>query len=123
VEAIQAIADKHGLKVIYDVAHSFGVKVNGISIFEYGDISSLSFHATKLFHAVEGGAVITKSTEFTRKLSLLRNFGHAGPYDFEGMGINGKNSEFHAVIGLLVLPHISEILSNRKEQTERYKNR
>jgi dTDP-4-amino-4,6-dideoxygalactose transaminase len=121
VEAIQTIADKHGLKVIYDAAHSFGVKVNGKSIFEYGDISTTSFHATKLFHTVEGGAVITKSAELTRKLSLLRNFGHAGPYDFEGIGINGKNSEFHAAMGLSVLPHISEILSNRKEQSERYK--
>lgn len=121
VEAIQQLATKYNLKVIYDAAHAFGVKVKNKSIFEYGDISTTSFHATKLFHTVEGGAVITKSAELTSKLSLLRNFGYAGPYDFEGMGINGKNSEFHPAMGLSVLPHISEILSNRKDQLERYK--
>jgi len=121
VEEIQQIATKHGLKVIFDAAHSFGVKVNGKSIFEYGDISTTSFHATKLFHTIEGGAVTTKSPELTKKLALLRNFGHSGPYDFEGLGINGKNSEFHAAMGLSVLPCISEILANRKNQSELYK--
>jgi len=122
VEAIKKIATKHGLKVIYDGAHAFGVKVKGRSIFEYGDISTTSFHATKLFHTVEGGAVITRSPELTKKLALLRNFGHSGYYEFDGTGINGKNSEFHAAMGLSVLPHISEILANRQKQSELYKD-
>ena len=121
VDAIQQLATKYNLKVIYDGAHAFGVKVKGKSIFEYGDISTTSFHATKLFHTVEGGAVFTKSAELTKKLALLRNFGHSGPYEFDGTGINGKNSEFHAAMGLSVLPHLSEILANRKQQSELYK--
>jgi dTDP-4-amino-4,6-dideoxygalactose transaminase len=121
VASIEAIAKKYNLKVIYDGAHAFGVKVNGKSIFEYGDISTCSFHATKLFHTIEGGAVITKSAELTKKMALLRNFGHSGDYEFDGLGINGKNSEFHAAMGLSVLPHLPEILANRKQQSELYK--
>src|SRR5690606_18072879 len=87
IEAIQAIADKHGLKVIYDAAHCFGTKYKGRSVFEYGDISTTSFHATKLFHTIEGGAVFTKDPEVLKKLSFLRNFGHNGPEKYEGVGI------------------------------------
>lgn len=121
VEAIQTIADKHGLKVIYDAAHSFGVKVKGDQPLNMEIISTTNFHATRIFHTVEAGSVITDSAELTKKLTLLRNSGYAGPYEFDGMGIEGKNSEFHAALGLSVLLYISDILSNRELQSERYK--
>lgn len=120
VERIQQIADKHGLKVIYDGAHAFGVKVKGKSIFEYGDISTCSFHATKLFHTIEGGAVMTKEPELLKKMAYLRNFGHDGFERFSGIGINGKNSEFHAAMGLAVLNHVDNILERKKRQAEYY---
>jgi dTDP-4-amino-4,6-dideoxygalactose transaminase len=122
VVAIEAIAKKHKLKVIYDAAHAFGVTVNGKSIFEYGDISTTSFHATKLFHTIEGGAVFTKDPELLRKMSLLRNFGHTSPVTFDGIGINGKNSEFHAAMGLCNLNYINQILAGRKEGYQYYNN-
>ncbi|WP_407426274.1 DegT/DnrJ/EryC1/StrS family aminotransferase [Arcticibacter sp.] len=115
IDAIQDIAARHGLKVIYDAAHCFGVKYKGRSVFEYGDISTTSFHATKLFHTVEGGAVFTQCPELLKKMAFIRNFGHNGPDDFAELGINGKNSEFHAAMGLCNLNHIDEILSKRKE--------
>lgn len=118
---IEKIAKKHNLKVIYDAAHAFGVKVNDKSIFEYGDISTTSFHATKLFHTIEGGAVFTKDAELLRKMSLLRNFGHTSPVTFDGVGINGKNSEFHAAMGLCNLSFIDDIMLKRKEQSSLYK--
>lgn len=121
VEAIQQIADRYGLKVIYDGAHAFGVRVNGKSIFEYGDISTCSFHATKIFHTIEGGGVFTKSPELFNRLSYLRNFGHDGFERFNGVGINGKNSEFHAAMGLSVLPYLPEIMEKRAEQVRLYK--
>lgn len=121
VEAIKQIADQHGLKVIYDGAHSFGVKVKGKSIFEYGDISTCSFHSTKLFHTIEGGAVITRDPELLKRMAYLRNFGHDGFERFNGIGINGKNSEFHAAMGLSVLPYLQEILQKRAEQSHQYK--
>ncbi len=116
IEAIQAIADKHNLKVIYDAAHCFGTTYKGRSVFEYGDISTTSFHATKLFHTVEGGAVFTRNEDLNYRMSRMRNFGHAGPGKFDGVGINGKNSEFHAAMGLCNLTHIEEILNSRKQQ-------
>lgn len=120
IEAIQAIADKHGLKVIYDAAHCFGTKYKGRSVFEYGDISTTSFHATKLYHTIEGGAVFTKDPEILKRMSLLRNFGHNGPERFEGVGINGKNSEFHAAMGLVNLKYISDIMQSRYSQSAYY---
>ncbi len=120
VEAIQDIADRHGLKVIYDGAHAFGVKYKGKSIFSYGDISTCSFHATKLFHTTEGGAVITKDPELLRKMSRFRSFGHTSATSFEGVGINGKNSEFHAAMGLANLGHVPQIIERRKEISELY---
>ncbi len=116
VEAIRQIADKHGLKVVYDAAHCFGTTYKGESIFKWGDISTVSFHATKLFHTVEGGAVMSNSPELIRRMSRLRNFGHDGPEQFDGVGVNGKNSEFHAAMGLAVLPHMEEVARRRKEQ-------
>ncbi len=120
VQAIAALAKKKKLRVIYDAAHAFGVKINGKSVLKYGDISTLSFHATKLFHTVEGGAIVTEDDELAHKISYLRNFGHKGQEDFWGLGINGKNSEFHAAMGLCVLPHIDEIIAARKQISEQY---
>ena len=120
VEAIDKIATKYNLKVIYDGAHAFGVKVNGKSIFEYGDISTCSFHATKLFHTIEGGAVICEDPELLRKMAYYRNFGHDGFENFNGVGVNGKNSEFHAAMGLVNLKYIPSIVERRKEQFLRY---
>lgn len=119
IDAIDRIAKKHKLKVIYDAAHCFGTKYKGKSVFAYGDISTTSFHATKLFHTVEGGAVITNSPELTRKLASLRNFGFSGYEQFDGIGINGKNSEFHAAMGLCNLRYIDAIIRQR-EQTSAY---
>jgi len=116
VEAIAKIAKKHGLKVIYDAAHCFGTTYKGKSIFEYGDISTTSFHATKLFHTVEGGAIFTNNKEVAHKISYMRNFGHDGQEAFWGVGINGKNSEFHAAMGMANIKHVSSILTKRKKQ-------
>jgi len=116
IDAIQAVASKHKLKVIYDAAHCFGTNYKGRSVFNYGDISTSSFHATKLFHTIEGGCVCTTDAELTRKLSLLRNFGHTTPVEFDGVGINAKNSEFHAAMGLVMLKQMDAIRAKRKEQ-------
>lgn len=120
VEAIESIAKKHKLKVIYDAAHAFGVQYKGKSIMQYGDISTLSFHATKLFHTVEGGGVSTQDAELAHRISYMRNFGHKGQEEFWGLGINGKNSELHAAMGLCIFPKISEILQLRKKLSETY---
>ena len=115
VERIQEIADLHGLRVIYDAAHAFGVWYRDMSLVNYGDISTLSFHATKLFHTVEGGAIITNDDDLAHLISYMRNFGHRGQEKFWGLGINGKNSEFHAAMGLCILPHVEEIIADRKK--------
>lgn len=120
VEAIEKIADKHNLKVIYDGAHAFGVEVNGKSIFEYGDISICSLHATKLYHSIEGGLIVTKDADLLKKLAFIRNFGFDGPEAFAELGLNGKNSEFHAAMGLANLPYINEIHLKRKVLTNSY---
>ncbi|SHG04635.1 dTDP-4-amino-4,6-dideoxygalactose transaminase [Fodinibius roseus] len=120
MEAIQEIADKYDLKVIYDASHCFGTEFEGKSVFDYGDVSTVSFHATKLYHTIEGGAVISRHEDVNHKISRMRNFGHAGPGNFEGVGINGKNSEFHAAMGLCILNYIDEILVSRKNQWLRY---
>lgn len=120
VDAIDLIAKKHGLKVIYDAAHSFGVRLNGKSIFEYGDVSICSLHATKLYHSVEGGLLITNNTDLFTKLRYMRNFGFHGPETFVELGINAKNSEFHAAMGLVNLKYIDAIHAQRKLLTERY---
>jgi len=120
VEAIEAIAKKYQLKVIYDAAHAFGVTYNGTSIFEYGDVSTCSFHATKLFHTGEGGALFTKDPKLQHQLFYSHNFGHDGPLAFHGLGINGKISELQAAMGLAVLPHMETILSERKRVVDFY---
>lgn len=121
IEAIQNIATKNNLKIIYDGAHCFGVEYKGKSILEYGDISTLSFHATKIFHTIEGGAVISNDKALMQKMAFKRNFGHNGPEKFEEVGINGKNSEFHAAMGLCNIKYIDSILKKRKQQYQYYK--
>lgn len=122
VDAIKKIADKHNIKVIYDAAHAFGSTYNNISLYAYGDISTASFHSTKLFHTIEGGAVFANDLEVFERLSYMRNFGHDGPESFKGLGINGKNSEFHAAMGLVNLKYIKEISNSRINQAEFYDN-
>ncbi len=119
-EAIKKIADKHNLKVIYDGAHCFGTKYKGQDVFNYGDITTTSFHATKLYHTIEGGAVVSNSAELLKKMVYLRNFGHDNFDSFAGVGINGKNSEFHAAMGLVNLKSIKDILASRKAQAKFY---
>jgi dTDP-4-amino-4,6-dideoxygalactose transaminase len=120
LEALKSIAAKHQLQVIYDGAHAFGTRLNNQSVFNYGDVSTVSFHATKLFHTIEGGAVITHNPDLAREIAYIRNFGYDGPEKFYGLGINGKNSEFHAAMGLCNLKYVPEILNRRKDLTERY---
>jgi len=120
VNQIQTIAERNHLKVIYDAAHAFGVRHKNISIVNYGHISILSFHATKLFHTAEGGAIITNDDELADRIEYMMNFGHKSEYDFWGLGINGKNSEFHAAMGLCVLPRIPELITERKKISELY---
>ncbi|HLX52563.1 MAG TPA: DegT/DnrJ/EryC1/StrS family aminotransferase, partial [Aquella sp.] len=120
IDAIHDIAERNHIKVIYDAAHCFGTKYNGKSVFAYGDISTTSFHATKLFHTIEGGAVFTNESRLLKKMDLLRNFGHNGPEDFIEVGINAKNSEIHAAMGLVNLKYIAGILESRRNQSERY---
>lgn len=120
IEAIEAIAIKHNLKVIYDAAHAFGVTYKGQSIFEFGDVSTCSFHATKLFHTGEGGAVFCKDADLNHKLFYSHNFGHNGPLEFHGLGINGKISELQAAMGLSVLPYMELIVASRKQVVDTY---
>lgn len=120
IEAIDRIAKKHNLKVIYDAAHCFGTKYKGKSIFAYGDVSTTSFHATKLFHTIEGGAVFTQDPDILKRMALMRNFGYSGVDTFSEVGTNAKNSEFHAAMGLCNLKHIDQILSKREELSKHY---
>lgn len=120
VEVIEKIAKKHHLKVIYDAAHCFGVTYNNQSIFNYGDVSTCSFHATKLFHTGEGGAIFCKNQKLYDKLFYHHNFGHNGPLAFFGVGINAKMSELQAAMGLAVFPHIDHIVAERKKVVDFY---
>jgi dTDP-4-amino-4,6-dideoxygalactose transaminase len=120
VEAIEVIAKKHNLNVIYDAAHCFGVNYKGKSIFDYGDVSTCSFHATKLFHTAEGGAVFTTNDELKNQLFFSHNFGHNGHLAFHGLGVNAKISELQAAMGLSVLPYMIEILEGRKKVVNTY---
>jgi dTDP-4-amino-4,6-dideoxygalactose transaminase len=122
IEKIQGIADKHGLKVIYDGAHAFGTVYKGKALLSYGDISTCSFHATKLFHTVEGGCMITHDDDVADRLRLFRQFGHLGD-DYYSIGINGKSSEFHAAMGLCNFTYIDKILASRSSQWMYYRDR
>ena len=120
-DAIEAIAKKHGLKVIYDAAHAFGVKKNGVSAANFGDASMFSFHATKVFNTVEGGAVICRDPDAKKRMDDLKNFGVYGPERIVCAGGNAKMSEFHAAMGLYNLRHLDEYLAGRKAVVERYR--
>ena len=120
VGAIEKIAEKHNLKVVYDAAHAFGIEINGKSILDYGDASTLSFHATKTFHSAEGGAIATPHADVAHRIMYMRNFGHNGEEEFWGIGINGKVSELHAAMGNCVLPHMDKIFAERQRVIERY---
>ncbi len=120
VDAIEKIAQKYNLSVIYDAAHSFGVTYKNKSIFNFGDISTCSFHATKIFHCGEGGAMFCKDQELYHKLYYSHNFGHNGPLEFHGLGINAKISELQSAMGLAVFDNLSYIFSERKKIVDFY---
>lgn len=120
IVAINKIADLYGLKVIYDASHCFGTKYKGKSVYSYGDISTTSFHATKVYHTIEGGGIIANNPDVVNKVSRMRNFGYAGPNKFKGVGINGKNSEYHAAMGLCNLKYSDIVLRRRYQQYELY---
>ena len=120
-KVIKKIAEKYNLKVIYDAAHCFGAKNSDGSVFDLGDISITSFHATKLFHTVEGGALFTQQKDIAKRIRLMRNFGHDRPTNFSGIGINGKMSEIHAAMGIVNLRYINSIITSRKSAYNLYK--
>jgi len=119
-EKIQAIADKYGLKVIYDAAHAFGIKVNDKNLFLAGDMSVISFHGTKLFTTFEGGAIISKDEKLKKRMDYLKNFGFSDELTVIAPGINGKMNEFQSVIGLLSLEIVEQEIANRKKVAETY---
>ena len=121
MERIQAIADKYGLKVIYDAAHAFGVEVNGKSILEAGDISTLSFHATKVYNTIEGGALVCHDENTKKRIDYLKNFGFAGETTIIAPGINGKMDEVRAAYGLLNLKQVSAAIESRHQVAVRYR--
>lgn len=122
IERIEAIAAKHNLKVIYDGAHAFGCTYNGKSLLSYGDISTCSFHATKIFHTAEGGCIISNNADVAKKNYLSRQFGHIYD-DYFSVGINGKSSELHAAMGLANFKYFKDILDSRKAQSQLYDDR
>ena len=119
-ERIQSIADRHGLKVIYDAAHAFGVQKEGKSILECGDIATLSFHATKTYNTIEGGALVCHSAEMKQKIDYLRNFGFEDEVTVVAPGINSKMDEVRAAYGLLNLKHVDKAIVRRKEVAKLY---
>ena len=121
VDEIQHIADTYGLKLIYDAAHAFGVKVNGTSICNFGDLSILSFHATKVFTTFEGGAIVCHDEKMKKRIDYLKNFGFAGETTVVGPGINAKMNEFQSALGLLQLKYIDEAIEKRRYITECYR--
>ena len=123
VTKIQKIADKYGLKVIYDAAHSFGEKLDGISIGSFGDVSCFSFHATKVFNTIEGGAVCYKDVSFGQELCRLKNFGIKNEEVVDGVGANAKMSEFCAAMGICNLRHIDDEIKKRKTVFDYYESR
>lgn len=123
VTKIQKIADKYGLKVIYDAAHSFGEKLDGISTGSFGDVSCFSFHATKVFNTIEGGAVCYKDVSFGQELCRLKNFGIKNEEVVNGVGANAKMSEFCAAMGICNLRHIDDEIKKRKTVFDYYESR
>lgn len=120
-ERIQAIADKYGLKVIYDAAHAFGVEVNGMSILQAGDMSTLSFHATKVYNTVEGGALIMHDKETKQYIDHLKNFGFSGETEIVAPGINSKMDELRAAYGLLNLKQVDAAIASRRQTAIAYR--
>lgn len=120
IDAIQAIADKYGLKVIYDAAHAFGVEVNGKSVLTAGDMSTLSFHATKVYNTLEGGALIVKDEATKKRIDYMKNFGFAGETEVVAPGINCKMDELRCAYGLLNLQQIDAAIAARKEVARQY---
>lgn len=121
VNEIKRISKKHGLKIIYDACHAFGVKINGKSLLQYGDLSVLSFHATKVFNTFEGGAIVSHSRKMKERIDYLKNFGFAGETKIVLPGINAKMSEFNAALGLLQLKYIDKAITARKKIAEAYR--
>lgn len=120
-EAIQEIADKYGLRVIYDAAHAFGVEVDGHSLMTAGDMSTLSFHATKVYNTIEGGALICHNEKTKKRIDFLKNFGFAGETEVVAPGINGKMDEVRAAYGLLNLRQVDSCIEARKHVAKRYR--
>lgn len=121
VEKIEEIAKKYNLKIIYDAAHAFGVKYRNKSIFEYGDLSMCSFHATKVYNTIEGGVLIYRNNEYEKKLNQMKNFGIIDEDHVEYVGMNSKMNEFQAAMGLCNLRHIDDEIEKRKKIVERYR--
>lgn len=120
-DAIQAIADKYGLRVIYDAAHAFGVEVNGKSILEAGDMSTLSFHATKVYNTIEGGAMVMHDAKTKQRIDYLKNFGFAGETEVVAPGINSKVDEMRSAYGLLNLRQVDAAIAARRRVAVRYR--
>jgi dTDP-4-amino-4,6-dideoxygalactose transaminase len=123
VEGLQAVADKHGLKVVYDAAHAFGTRINGVGIGNFGDASMFSFHSTKLFHSAEGGALTCATAATKGEFDRLKNFGILNQEEVGEVGINGKMNELQAALGLVVLDCIAEEVRKRQAVIERYRSR
>ena len=121
VEAIQSVASEHGLPVIYDACHSFGIEDEVGSVLRHGDISVVSFHATKVFNTFEGGLLVTHSLEMKQRVDQLKNFGFVDEVTISEAGINGKMSEFSAAMGLLQLAHFDAAVAARKERSQLYR--
>ena len=119
VEAIEAIAQRHGIKIIYDAAHAFGVKYKGKQLLDYGHLSTCSFHATKPFHTIEGGCIISKDKTIHDKIELIKRFGHHGDDHFM-LGINAKPNEFQSAMGLCNLKYIDQIIEARDKAAQQY---
>lgn len=123
MERIQEIADRHHLKVVYDAAHAFGVEIDGRGVSDFGDASMFSFHATKVFHSIEGGAVAFQDERLKDRLYQLKNFGITGYESVEYVGANGKMNEFQAAMGLCNLRHLEEEIAKRRVLAARYRER
>ncbi len=123
VTAIKAIADRHGLQVVYDAAHAFGVRYDGESLLNHGDFSVLSMHATKVFTTFEGGAIIAPDEASKKRIDSLKNFGKVGELDVASLGTNGKMNEFSAALGLLQLDHVEESIARRGRIDAAYRDR
>jgi dTDP-4-amino-4,6-dideoxygalactose transaminase len=123
VERLQKIADTYGLKLFYDAAHAFGVRLNGTSILNFGDLSMLSFHATKVFNTAEGGALITSDAKLKKRIDFLKNFGFADEVTVMAPGTNGKMNELQAALGLIQLRYIGAEIETRRAIAELYRRR